>query len=181
LSPWSVAHVGSASKSLAPGVRLGWISAPPDLVEELREQKSAADSGSPAIDQLALAALVSSGEYERHIVRARRTYRRRRDLLVAALRACLPELQISGAAAGMQLLLLLLPDDVDDVQLAGAAQARGIGISALSPLHLTTRTERGLLLGYGRLPEPSIQDAVVALANVVGSAVGAHAGAAERS
>jgi GntR family transcriptional regulator/MocR family aminotransferase len=154
-------------------VRLGWISAPPHLVDKLREQKSATDSGSPVIDQLALAELISSGEYERHIVRARRTYRRRRDLLVAALRSCLPELEIGGAAAGMQ-LLLMLPDDADDVEIADAARARGIGISALSPLHLAARSTRGLLLGYGRLPEPSIHEAVAVLASVVASATNAR-------
>jgi GntR family transcriptional regulator/MocR family aminotransferase len=171
LSPASVAHVGSASKSLAPGVRLGWISAPPDFVDALREQKSAADSGSPVIDQLALAELITGGEYERHIVRTRRTYRRRRDLLVGALRSRLPRLAITGAAAGMQ-LLVLLPEGVDDAEVAEAARTRRIGVSALSPLHLTPRPERGLLLGYGRLPEPSIREAVAALADVIEDVAG---------
>jgi GntR family transcriptional regulator / MocR family aminotransferase len=166
LQPGSVAHVGTASKTLAPGVRLGWISAPADLVDELCEQKSSADSGSPAVDQLAFADLLSSGEYERHIVRARRAYRRRRDLLVRALRSQLPGLDIRGAAAGMQ-LLLMLPDAAEDVAIANAARARGIGVSALSPLHLTAASQRGLLLGYGRLPEPSIPGAVAALSKVV--------------
>jgi GntR family transcriptional regulator/MocR family aminotransferase len=166
LAPRSVAHVGTASKTLVPAMRLGWISAPPDLVDELCEQKSSADSGSPAVDQLAFADLLSSGEYERHIVRARRAYRRRRDMLVRALRSELPGLDVGGAAAGMQ-LLLRLPDQVDDVGIAHAARARGIGVSALSPLHLVPRSQRGLLLGYGRLPEPSIPRAAAALSKVV--------------
>jgi GntR family transcriptional regulator/MocR family aminotransferase len=166
LSPGSVAHVGSASKTLAPGVRLGWISAPPDLVDELRARKSAADSGSPAIDQLAFAHLLSSGDYERHVVRARRAYRRRRDLLVGAVRATLRDVEIRGAAAGMQ-LLLILPDETDDVAVADRARARGVAVSALSPLHLTPRPERGLLLGYGRLLEPSIGNAVAALSAAI--------------
>ena len=166
LDPGRVAHIGSASKTLAPGVRLGWISAPPHLVDELREHKSAADSGSPAIDQLAFAELLSSGEYERHVVRARHAYRRRRDRLVRALRSRLPGLAICGAAAGMQ-LLLMLPDDVDDRELADAARSRRIGVSPLSLLHLTTSPNRGLLLGYGRLSEPSIEQAVAALSTVI--------------
>jgi GntR family transcriptional regulator / MocR family aminotransferase len=166
LDPGWVAHVGTASKTLAPGVRLGWISAQPDLVGELREQKSSTDSGSPAIDQLAFAHLLSSGEYERHIARARRAYRRRRDLLVRALHSSLPGLRIRGTAAGMQ-LLLMLPDEVEDVEIAAAARSNGIGISALSPLHLEAHTERGLLLGYGRLREPSIPEAVTAVSNIV--------------
>jgi GntR family transcriptional regulator/MocR family aminotransferase len=166
LGPGVVAHVGTASKTLAPGVRLGWISAPPDLVDELREQKSSTDSGSPAIDQLAFAELLLRGDYERQIVRARRAYRRRRDALVCAVRSTLPGLEIRGAAAGMQ-LLLMLPDHVDDVEIAEAARSHGIGLSALSPLHLAACPERGLLLGYGRLPEPSIDQAVEALSKLI--------------
>jgi len=166
LDPGRVAHVGSASKTLAPGVRLGWISAPPDLVDELREHKSAADSGSPAIDQLAFADLLSRGDYERHVVRARHVYRRRRDRLVGTLQSRLPGLQVRGAAAGMA-LLLMLPEDADDVEIADAARSRGVGVGALSLLHLTPAPERGLLLGYGRLHESSIEPAVGALATVV--------------
>lgn len=170
LDPGRVAHVGSASKTLAPAVRLGWISTPPDLLEGLREQKSAADSGSPALDQLALAHLLRAGDYERHVVQTRRTYRRRRDRLVAALTQRLPDLERRGAAAGMQ-LLLTLPSHVDDLELVEAASARGINISALSPLLLSPPAERGLLVGYGRLPEPSIDGAVDALAATIGAVV----------
>jgi GntR family transcriptional regulator / MocR family aminotransferase len=63
-------------------------------------RKSAADSGSPALDQLTLAALLASGEYERHIAAACRAYWRRRDLFVRALAAKPPGLQVLGAAAG---------------------------------------------------------------------------------
>ena len=166
LDPGRVAHVGSASKTLAPGVRLGWISAPPDLVDELREAKSAADSGSPVIDQLAFADLLARGDYERHVVRARHAYRRRRDRLVAALRSALPGLEIRGAAAGMA-LVLMLHDAADDVQIADAARSRGVGVSALSLLHLAPAPERGLLIGYGRLREPSVDGAVATLSTVI--------------
>jgi GntR family transcriptional regulator/MocR family aminotransferase len=175
LDPGRVAHVGTASKTLAPGLRLGWISVPADLIEEVRIRKSLADSASPAIDQLALADLLSTGEYERHVVRARHEYRHRRDRLVQALSNTLPRLPVRGAAAGMQ-LLLQLPDQTDDVALAEAAAAQRIGVRALSPLHLAPSDERGLLLGYGRLPEPRIDRAVAALASVI-----AQAGAAEPS
>ena len=166
LDPGRVAHVGTASKTLAPGVRLGWISPPDDLVEDVRMRKVLADSGSPAVDQLALADLLSTGEYERHVVRARHEYRRRRDRLVRALSTNLPGLGFRGAAAGMQ-VLLLLPDLVDDVAIADAAASRGVGVRALSPLHLTASPERGLLLGYGRLSERRIADAVEVLSSVI--------------
>jgi DNA-binding transcriptional MocR family regulator len=61
---------------------------------------------------------------------------------------------------------------VNDLEIAEAARAGGIGISALSPLHLTPRLERGLLVGYGRLPEPSIRAAVAALGDVIEAIAG---------
>jgi GntR family transcriptional regulator / MocR family aminotransferase len=166
LDPSRVAHVGTSAKTFAPGLRLGWISAPAELVGDLQARKSAADSGSPAIDQLALASLLTAGEYERHIARARHAYRRRRDLLLQALTARFPRLRVSGAAAGMQ-LLLPLPGQTDDAALAQAAAARGVGITALSPLHLARSPDRGLLLGFGRLPEHKIPLAVDALWTVL--------------
>jgi GntR family transcriptional regulator/MocR family aminotransferase len=68
-------------------------------------------------------------------------------------------------------LLLMLPDETDDVGVADRARARGVAVSALSPLHLTPRPERGLLLGYGRLPEPSIGNAVAALSAAIAEKV----------
>ena len=166
LDPERVAHIGTASKTFAPGVRLGWMSLPAELVEQVRVRRVLSDSGTPAIDQLALADLLSTGEYERHVVRARHEYRHRRDRLVRALAKKLPRLQFGGAAAGMQ-LLLQLPDNVDDVALADAAASRGIGVRALSPLHLNRSSQRGLLLGYGRLSESRIEAAVGALSSVI--------------
>ena len=57
LDPCRVIHIGTASKTLAPGIRLGWMSLPDELVDEIRAAKAAQDSGSPAIEQLALAEL----------------------------------------------------------------------------------------------------------------------------
>ena len=64
-------------------------------------------------------------------------------------------------------LLLQLPDQVDDVAIEEAAASRGIGVRALSPLHLRANPERGLLLGYGRLSESRIEDAIGALSSVI--------------
>jgi GntR family transcriptional regulator/MocR family aminotransferase len=163
LDPGRVVHIGTASKTLAPGVRLGWMSLPAALVEEVRLAKTAVDSGSPALDQLALAELLSSGEYDRHVARARQIYRRRRDRLIETLSSRLPGLPIEGAAAGLH-VVLRLSDGVDDRQVVSAAATRDVGVRALSAMSLSDDPMRGLLLGYGRLPADRIPEAVDALA-----------------
>jgi len=162
LDPGRVVHIGTASKTLAPGVRLGWMSLPADLVDEVRVAKGAADSGSPAVDQLAFEELLSSGEYERHVARARRAYRGRRDRVIRALAAALPGLPVQGASAGMH-LLLRFRDGEDDRAASAAAAEDGVRVRALSELHLTPGPERGLLIGYGRISEERIDAAVDAL------------------
>ena len=146
LAPDVVALVGSVSKALAPGMRLGWLAPPASLWEATAAAKFAADHGGPAVDQLAFAELLAGGWYDRHLRRARRVYRQRRDAVVAALRAHLPEARISGVAAGLH-LVVELPAGVDDSALAARARAAGLG-----PLALSAQRQRGgrpgLVLGY---------------------------------
>ena len=163
LDPCRVIHIGTASKTLAPGIRLGWMSLPDTLIDEVRAAKAAQDSGSPSIEQLALAALIDSGDYDRHVARARHVYRQRRDTLIAELGRHLSGLPIQGAAAGLH-VLLRLPDSVDDVAVAAAAAERGIGVNPLSPMSRAGEPQRGLVLGYSRLSVERIETAVGALA-----------------
>ena len=166
LDPGRVVHLGTTSKTLAPGIRLGWMSVPVDLVAEIMAEKSALDSGSPTLEQLAFADLLASGEYDRHVARVRQVYRRRRDSLVEAVARRLPGLALDGAAAGLH-LLLRLPDTVDDVALARAAADRGVRVDALSPMSLVGAPDRGLVLGYSRLPVERMDAAVERLAAIM--------------
>jgi len=169
LDPARVIHLGTASKTLAPGIRLGWMSVPAALVEDLRREKGEADSGSPSIDQLALARLVADGDYERHVAKMRQLYRSRRDALQRALALSLPALPVRGAAAGMH-ILVWLPAGTDDVAISDRAAENGIRVGPLSPMYLTSPARSGLLLGYGRLPEEDIAPAVRSLARVLAAA-----------
>src|SRR4051794_22005955 len=101
LDPDHVAYAGTASKTLAAGLRLGWLVLPRALVQPVAEAKLLADRGSPVLDQLTFADFLSRGEFDRHLRRMRPIYRRRRDALLAALRRHLPELTPVGIAAGL--------------------------------------------------------------------------------
>ena len=171
LDPSHVVHAGTASKTLAPGLRIGWLSLPAELVAPMVAMKNLADSGSPTIDQVALATLIERGDYERHLARTRQEYRTRRDRLLAAVARELPGLDLLGVAAGVH-AVLALPDEVDDVALAGAAAAVGINVIPLSTSYVPgadrgTTPSRGLLLGYSRLIEPRLDEAVAELAGLI--------------
>jgi GntR family transcriptional regulator/MocR family aminotransferase len=179
LDPCRVIHIGTASKTLAPGIRLGWMSLPDELIDEVRVAKAAHDSGSPSLEQLALAELIDSGDYDRHVARARHVYRQRRDLLIEALARDLPDFPVQGAAAGLH-VLLRLPDAADDVAVQAIAAERGIGVNPLSTMTISGPVERGLVLGYSRLTVERIDAAVGALAACLADAgvTSARSGAA---
>jgi GntR family transcriptional regulator / MocR family aminotransferase len=166
LAPEHVVHLGTVSKTLAPALRLGWVIAPGPLVDDLERAKRLVDDFSPALDQLALAGLIGSGEYDRHLRRARGVYRRRRDALVSALAKHLPELAVEGIAAGVHLLLRLPHGSDDRAIVAEAARAR-IVVAALSHFQVHATEERGLVIGYGRLHESAVEGAAKALASIV--------------
>jgi len=176
LDPEHVIHVGTASKVLAPALRLGWMSLPAELVAPVVAAKHLADSGSPAIDQLALERLITSGDYERQVARLRQEYRGRRDRLIEVLARELPGREPRGVAAGVH-LLLPLPDTADDEAIAAAAEERSISVRPLSPSYMDgaergTTPAQGLLLGYARLPVTRIDEAVTALAEIVRAMTG---------
>ncbi len=147
LAPDVVALVGSVSKALAPGMRLGWLATPPAVREAVAGAKSAADYGGPVLEQLAFAELMASGGYDRHLRRVRRVHRERRDAVVAALRTYLPHGRISGVAAGLH-LVVELPPGTDDTGVAARARQAGLGPLALSELRLRGGGRPGLVLGY---------------------------------
>src|SRR6201999_2993752 len=98
LAPEHVIYGGTASKSLAPGLRLGWLVLPAGLVDEVIAAKLRTDRNSSNFDQLALAEFIISGSYDRQVRRARLAYRRRRDVLATTLRRQAPGVRISGIA-----------------------------------------------------------------------------------
>ncbi|MFC4037648.1 PLP-dependent aminotransferase family protein [Dactylosporangium siamense] len=168
LAPDRVAYVGSASKTLAPGLRLGWMVLPPRLVAPVVAAKLLADRGSPAIDQLTFADFLTRGEFDRHLRRMRPLYRRRRDVLLAALARHLPQLRPSGIAAG-QHLVAWLPSHLSEAAVESAALARGVAVFGVGRYRIDPAGEPGLLFGYGSLSERAIEEGVALLAAALAS------------
>jgi GntR family transcriptional regulator/MocR family aminotransferase len=162
-----VVYIGSASKVLAPGLRLGWLLVPPHLVEPIAAAKKAADLGSSAIDQLAFADFLSRGELDRHLRRLRPIYRRRRDALLRALARHLPGLEPVGASAGLH-VLAWLPEDVDEAALVAAATAAGIGLEGAAST-IASSSRGGVIFGYGSIDEGAVDEGVRRLAAVIGA------------
>jgi GntR family transcriptional regulator/MocR family aminotransferase len=178
--PDRVAYVGTTSKSLAPALRLGWLVLPADMVDEATRIKHLLDVCSPPIDQLALARFLTRGDYDRHLRRVAAIYRTRRDRLLAALAAKLPDLAVEGVAAGLH-VLLSLPAGSPDRWIAQAAAGHGVRVTPLSDYTIepSTRTRSGLVLGYGRLHEDAIEPAVTALAQAIRHGMRLRAGRAD--
>jgi GntR family transcriptional regulator/MocR family aminotransferase len=157
LAPDHVIYAGSASKILAPGLRLGWLLLPGHLITALGSEKTHADLGSDVPAQLALASFIEAGELDRHLRRTRRTYRARRAALIDALHTHLPDAQIQGVAAGLH-ALALLPSETDETVLTAAAATRSVNVHGLSRHHDNPAAgPPGLILGYANLPEPAIR------------------------
>jgi GntR family transcriptional regulator/MocR family aminotransferase len=175
-APDLVAHTGSTSKTLAPGMRLGWLVPPRHLLDDLVAARRHSDLGSPALPQLVLAEMLGSGAYDRHLRTVRARQRARRDAVVAALAEHLPRVRVAGVAAGLH-VLVALPDTpaASDVELAERSLSRaGVLVHPLS-WHRHRPGPPGLVLGYAAHSPDRLREAVRRLAGVVGAQVG-HVG-----
>ncbi len=166
LDPERVAYAGTASKTLAPGFRLGWLITPREFLEPFAEAKLLADRGSPILDQLTFADFLSRGDFDRHLRRMRPMYRSRRDALLTALAQHLPELEPAGIAAGLH-LVAWLPHDFEEATVIAAAAREGVAVAGVSPYRLSSTPRGGLIFGYSNLNERAITDGIMRLARAV--------------
>ncbi|HEY4226282.1 MAG TPA: PLP-dependent aminotransferase family protein [Pseudolysinimonas sp.] len=169
LAPDRVIYTGSASKTLAPGLRMGWIVAPAQVTERLAEAKVAADRGSSIFDQLTFADFLNSGEFNRHLRRMRPIYRSRRDVLLRELTARLPELRPTGISAGLH-LMAWLPTGMDEKAIVETAASRGLGLNGLGPHRIAESASAGLIFGYAKPDAAAIVEGVAILASVIHAA-----------
>ena len=148
--------------------RLGWLVLPAALVDEVVAVKAATGRLSSSLDQLTLAEFIASGAYDRQVRRVRLTYRRRRDRLVAALRANAPQVRVTGIAAGLHAVLRLPPGPREDALVARAAR-HGLAVEGLSSYAMPGHDSGGpaLVVGYATPPGHAYSTAVARLCAVL--------------
>ena len=166
LTPDRVALVGSVSKSLAPALRIGWLVCPPALIDAVSEAKLLADRGSPLIEQLALAALIESGRYDKHLRAMRTKYAGRRSALVTALAKHAPGVPLQGLAAGFH-AVLRLPDGSDEAAVVAEARRRSVGLYGISRYRDGTPGPAQLVIGFGNLSESAIERGIATVADLL--------------
>ncbi|MGW7085666.1 MocR-like pyridoxine biosynthesis transcription factor PdxR [Streptomyces sp. NPDC054871] len=168
LDPDRVVYLGTASKSLAPGLRLGWMVLPAPIAEEVVEAKGGAEWACGALDQLTLAEFITSGAYDRHVRGARLRYRRRRDQLVAALAARAPEVRATGIAAGLHAVLELpLGTERSVVQAASWQRLAVQGLGSFRHPAARVPERDALVVGYGTPADHGWAGALEALCRVL--------------
>ncbi|MFF2269969.1 PLP-dependent aminotransferase family protein [Cellulosimicrobium cellulans] len=154
LDPERVVLLGSVSKLLSPALRLGWVVAPRRVVGPLVDAKRHADLGTSVPEQAALAALLGSGAYQRHLRRARLVYQRRRRLLLDALARALPGVEVAGVAAGLH-LVVPLPGPAAERAAVDGLHAVGVPAEPLSGTGVDRR-EAGVVVGTARVRDGDV-------------------------
>jgi GntR family transcriptional regulator/MocR family aminotransferase len=167
LAPDRVVALGTVSKSLAPVLRLGWIASPPGLAAALADAKFVTDRASPGLDQLALALLIETGRYDRHLRRMRTEYAARRDVLIHALAEHAPGVRLTGLAAGFH-AVAHLPAGTAEHDVIRAALSRSVGLYGMS----TYRADHSpgppqLVLGFGNTSQRAIQTGIALISELL--------------
>ena len=169
-----VIYLGTFSKSIGAGLRLGYLVVPRELVGPATTVKALTDNGNPWLEQTVLAEFIASGGYVQHLRRIRRIYQQRRDRLVEALRRNFGEVTLLGRDSGMHLVWMLPPRFPTAVELQNLALQRGVGIYSL-PAGAAFEPEpgpysdRAVLLGYSSLTERQIDEGIDRIAQAVAS------------
>lgn len=161
-----VIYLGTFSKVLAPSLRLGYVVAPECLAKAFIGARALMGRGSPLTEQHVIAAYMKEGYFETHIRRIRGIYGERRQALIDAMQFELPELRIQPADQGMH-IVVWLPDGLDDVAIAKAANEAGVALRALSPMCSGDSPLSGLMLGFGGFTSEQLRSAVRRLRSVL--------------
>lgn len=140
---------------------------PPRLVEAVAAEKRVSDRGSSGLDRLALAALLESGRYDRHLRHMRTVYGRRRSVLIDSLARHAPAVRLTGLAAGFH-AVAHLPESADEQAVVTAALPRSVGLYGMGPQRAATATAPPqLVLGFGNVSERAVESGIAAVADLL--------------
>ena len=179
MAPECTIYLGTFSKSLGAGLRLGYMVVPAPLVAATRTAKTLLNNGSPWLEQAALAEMIHSGSYAAHLVRIRAHYRDSRDCLLAALRRHFGDVVVSGEAGGLHVFWQLSPGVPDAVTLEGLARRARVGVYSLASggayeAQPSSLSRRGIILGYAALTPKQIEQGIGRLSDAIDEALDLH-------
>ncbi|WP_137390761.1 PLP-dependent aminotransferase family protein [Rhodoligotrophos defluvii] len=162
-----VIYLGTFSKVLFPGLRLGYAVIPDALLDAVLALRVSSDRQPSTLAEAALADLIAQGHFAAHLRRARRRAQASRDVLVATLRDHGPPvLTVEPPAQGLHLVAKLASPRLD-VEIGAAAKAAGIGARPLSPMYVTMPPQQGLVLGFSGFPDEDLRKAARRLCEIV--------------
>lgn len=166
LAPDVVVLAGSVSKTLAPTLRLGWLCLPGDRVAEAMALRAAFDGGGNRFVEIAVAELLASGGFDRHVRASRQRYRAKRSVLLDAVAEALPEARMRGIAGGIH-AVLELPSGTDERAVINAAGRDGVKVQGLADYTLDHPRPPSLVIGYGPPSDRELGQAVAVIADAV--------------
>ena len=176
LAPDCTIHVGTFSKSLGAGLRLGYMVVPEQIAEAVCSEKSLLNNGNPWLEQATLADFMHSGSYAAHLLRVRSHYKDNRDTLVAALRRNFGDVVVDGELGGLHVLWHLPPGIPDAVTVEALALRARVGVYSLASARVhfqrqTALTSRAIILGYAALSQKQIEKGIARLSDAVDDAI----------
>lgn len=168
LDPERVLYIGTASKSLSPGLRLSWLVVPAEIGGILAAVKHL--RGAPSsIDQVCLGDFIATGELDRHLRQVRKVYQRRHEVVHRELTSAAPWLQLPAIAAGLHLAATIRSPRITERRLVEAAAASSIRLLGFKVHWMAAPASEGVVLGFSRLPEHSFAAGVERLGDFLGS------------
>lgn len=158
-----VVYLSTFSKSLMPSLRIGYMVLPPPLLNRYRERYRHFTCSVPRFEQHTLAAFMATGDFEKHLNRMRKTYRRKLEIIIAAFKPYEPVVSVTGASAGLHVVLSVRTSATSE-DLKRLAEASNIRINAMTDYRIeSSDTIPQFLFGFAALSEETLPAAVSAL------------------